>query len=192
MNSCSRRRVVAVLSVGSGGKNGTHTVFLWLHARCLNLDDVRSSRVPALRTGLLACRAPCNPAGHTGSQRAAGVCRRQLPGAWRGNKPAAQYLRSRQARFEVARASRHARDDQHRIHIRLEIRGKRRRNPRVDISRGKACHIPKWETALLLILNRGNDVLSFLSLPKLMVPVKAADPNGPITPNPKYGTSRLH
>jgi len=67
---------------------------------------------------------------------------------------------------------------------------------RVDNSPGKAFNIPKGETARLelqtevfnvfntpfLILNNGNDVLSFLSLPKLMVPLNAANPNGPMTP----------
>jgi hypothetical protein len=72
---------------------------------------------------------------------------------------------------------------------------------RFDISLGKAFNIPKMETARLelklevfnvfnrplFILNNGNDVLSFLALPKLMVPVNAANPNGPMMPNPNYG-----
>jgi hypothetical protein len=71
---------------------------------------------------------------------------------------------------------------------------------RFDISLGKAFNIPKWETARLelklevfnvfnrplFILNNGNDVLSFLTLPKLLVPVNPANPNGPMMPNPNY------
>jgi hypothetical protein len=38
----------------------------------------------------------------------------------------------------------------------------------------------------LFILNNGNDVLSFLTLPSLMVPVNANDPNGPKMSNPNY------
>jgi hypothetical protein len=73
---------------------------------------------------------------------------------------------------------------------------------RFDISLGKAFAIPKWETASLelklevfnvfnrplFILNNGNDVLSFLTLPALMVPVNADDPHGPKMPNLNYST----
>jgi hypothetical protein len=73
---------------------------------------------------------------------------------------------------------------------------------RFDITVGKTFNIPTWETAKLelklevfnvfnhplFILNNGNDVLNFLSLPKLLVPVNAKNPNGPMMPNPNYAT----
>lgn len=72
---------------------------------------------------------------------------------------------------------------------------------RFDVSIGKAFNIPKMETGKLelklelfnvfnrplYILNNGNDVLSFLTLPSLTVPVNANNPNGPQMPNPNYG-----
>jgi hypothetical protein len=75
---------------------------------------------------------------------------------------------------------------------------------RFDISLSKAFPIPKWESAKLelklevfnvfnhplFILNNGNDVLSFLSLPKLLVP-NPSNPSGPLIPNPQYNTCTL-
>jgi hypothetical protein len=40
----------------------------------------------------------------------------------------------------------------------------------------------------LFILNTGNDVLSFFTLPSLTVPVNPNNPNGPTMPNPNYAT----
>lgn len=71
---------------------------------------------------------------------------------------------------------------------------------RFDISVAKAFNIPRWESARLelklevfnvfntplFILNNGNDVLSFLSLPHLTVPVDPANPHGAQMPNPNY------
>jgi hypothetical protein len=72
---------------------------------------------------------------------------------------------------------------------------------RFDVSVGTAFNIPRWESAKLelklevfnvfnhplFILNNGNDVLNFLTLPALTV-TNPANPNGPKIPNPNYGS----